>query len=68
MSKIHSVKLRPGSEKEAKFMEILKEVHVEPNAVMCRLGLVFGTPYNEYILSDGLYQQIRVPLEKLREI
>lgn len=62
MGRNHRLKIEPGSDAEKRFMELLKSVDVEPNSVMCRLGAVFETPYNEYILSDGLYQQIRESL------
>jgi hypothetical protein len=59
MGKIHHMKIMPGSETEVYFMELLGKVGVNPRSVICRLGEVFGTPYNEYVLSDGLYTQIR---------
>lgn len=58
MGKIHYVKIEPGSDSETYFMQLLGEVNVKPENLMCRLGSVFGTPYNEYIISDGLYKQI----------
>lgn len=61
---IHTLKIEPESGGEVYFMSLLKEVGVKPDSVICRLGSVFGTPYNEYILSDGLYQQIREYLEE----
>lgn len=68
MSRLHSMKIEAGSEAEIYFMSILKKVDVKPNSVMCRLGSVFGTSYNEYILSDGLYTQISEFLEDSKEI
>lgn len=56
---IHKMKVEPGSEGETYFIQLLEEVGVKPERVMCRLGSVFGTDYNEYILSDGLYKQIQ---------
>lgn len=66
---IHILRIEPKSEAEDKFMQLLKEVDVKPKSVMCRLGSVFGTEYDEYILSDGLYKQIQKQLsnEKTEE-
>lgn len=64
---IHSMKIVPNSEGEQYFMELLKKVDVKPNSVICRLGSVFGTDYNEYILSDGLYRQIQDYLKNIKE-
>ena len=59
MGKIHRLRIMPGSEGEEYFMSLLNKVGVKPEAVMCRLGKIFDTPYNEYILSDGLFNLIR---------
>lgn len=59
MGKIHIMKIVPFSEAEERFMELLRMVEVKPESVICKLGEVFGKPYNEYFLSDGLYNQIR---------
>lgn len=64
---IHILKIKPKSEAEKAFMQLLKEVDVKPDSVMCRLGSIFDTDYNEYILSDGLFQQIREHLLKIKE-
>lgn len=63
---IHRLKVVPGSEAEDYFMQLLKGVNVKPESVMCRLGSIFGTDYNEYIFSDGLFQQIREKLWKIK--
>ena len=55
---VHSIKVYPYSEAETYFMELLKKVNVNQSSVICRLGALFGTEYNEYIISDGLYKQI----------
>ena len=65
---IHKLKIIPGSEAEEYFMQLLKKVSVKPESVMCRLGSVFGTDYNEYIFSDGLYAQIQEQLLKIKEM
>lgn len=59
MGRIHIMKVVPLSETEEYFMELLRKVEVKPDSVICKLGSVFGKPYNEYYLSDGLYNQIR---------
>ena len=59
MGCIHRLKVEPNSDAERYFMGLLAEVGVKPKAVMCRLGDIFGTPYNEYIFSDGLYKLIQ---------
>ncbi len=64
---IHMLKIYPGSEAEDRFMNLLKEVDVKPDSVICRLGSVFGKEYNEYVISEGLYQQIQEHLLKIRE-
>lgn len=61
---IHTLKIKPNSEAEQRFMELLQKVEVKPEAVLCRLGSVFGVPYNEYLISDGLYKQIQHYLER----
>lgn len=45
---IHKMKVKPGSEGETYFIQLLEAVGVKPERVMCRLGSVFGTDYNEY--------------------
>lgn len=42
---IHMLKIYPGSEAEDTFMNLLKEVDVKPDSVICRLGSVFGKDY-----------------------
>jgi len=64
---IHKMKVVTGSEGELYFMELLEKVGVKPDRVMCRLGSIFGTDYNEYILSDGLYKQIQQYLKDNEE-
>lgn len=59
MGKIHVMKIVPDSEGEKYFMSLLEKVGVKPESVTCRLGEIFGKPYNEYVISDGLYNQIR---------
>lgn len=59
MGKIHMMKVEPFSEAERYFIELLGKVGVKPESVLCRVGSIFGKPYNEYVISDGLYNQIR---------
>lgn len=59
MGKIHRLRIIPGSEGEEYFMNLLNDVGVKHDSVICKLGTVFNTPYNEYTISDGLFKQIR---------
>ena len=59
MGKIHRIRIIPGSEGEEYFMSLLNSVDVKHESVMCRLGAIFDTPYNEYTISDGLFRQIQ---------
>lgn len=61
---IHNLKVYPDSKAEAELMRLFKLVEVKPESVICRLGSIFGTDYNEYIFSDGLYNQIKGELSK----
>lgn len=58
MSNIHMIKLKPGSKDEARFIDILVNAGVHMDLVLCRRWDVFGTEYNEYILSGSLYNLI----------
>lgn len=62
---IHRIKIRPNSEQEMRFTEILKTVGVDRNNIPCRFGYIFWTPFDEYTISDGLYKQIHKDLENL---
>lgn len=64
--RIHTIKIIPGSKKESDFMKLLDSVGVKHDLVMCKRGLIFETEYDEYIISDGLYEQISEKFEKLR--
>ena len=59
MGQLHVMKIVPDSEAEVYFMSLLNEVGVNHNSVICRLGSVFAAPYNEYVLSDGLFRKIK---------
>lgn len=58
ISTIHLVKIIPGSREETRFIEALDSVGVNRENILCRLGRLFRTEYDEYIVSDGLYKQI----------
>lgn len=64
MGKIHRLTVVPGNEGERYFMKLLNQVEVKPENVLCKRGEIFNTQYNEYILSDGLFNLIR---DHLRE-
>ena len=66
MGKIHHLKVVPFSDAENRLMELFELVEVKPDSVICRLGSVFGKPYNEYIFSDGFYNQIREYLLEIK--
>lgn len=59
MGQLHVMKVVPDSEAEVYFMSLLDEVGVNHDSVICRLGTIFGKPYNEYVISDGLFQKIK---------
>ena len=59
MGKIHRFRIVPGSEGEEHFISLLNNVGVKHDSVICRLGTIFNTPYNEYTISDGLFRQIQ---------
>ena len=67
MGQLHVMKIVPDSEAEVYFMSLLNEVGVNHNSVICRLGSVFGTPYNESVLSDGLFRKIKDRLSEREE-
>lgn len=54
-----SIKVKPFSKEEERFMKLMTEEKVNPGDVVCRLGDLFGKPYNEYIVSNSLYKQIK---------
>lgn len=57
--KIHFIKVVPGSDDEIKFTNLLVKIGAIPELVMCRTDKVFNTGYNEYIISEALYRQIK---------
>ena len=54
-----SIKVKPFSKEEERFMKLVKDAKVNPGDVVCRLGTLFGKPYNEYIVSNKFYKQIK---------
>ncbi len=58
MGRIHAIRVQSGTEEESKFMTILDSVGVKRESVICKLGMIFDTPYDEYLISDGLYKLI----------
>ena len=68
MGQLHAMKIVPGSEAERYFRSLLDEVGVNHGSVICRLGTVFETPYNEYVLSDGLFRKIKDRLSENEEV
>ena len=68
MGGIHSIRCVPGSKREKKFLQLMNEVNVKPDLLLCKKGLIFETDYDEYIISDGLYRTVQDEFEKIREI
>lgn len=64
---IHRIKIIPGSDSETRFMTILDNANVKRELLLCKLGEIFGTNYNEYFISDGLFTQIREQLGYIYE-
>lgn len=58
MGRIHAVRVQSGSKEESRFINILESVGVKHDSVICKLGMIFDTPYDEYLISDGLYKLI----------
>lgn len=59
IGKIHFLKIKPNTEEESKFTNALNDVGVKISSVICKRGVIFNTPYDEYLLSDGLYKLIQ---------
>lgn len=66
MGSLHSIRIIPNSKKETDFKNLLDSVGVKPDLVMCKSGLIFDKKYDEYMISDGLYQQICERFESIR--
>lgn len=63
---IHIVRIKNKKE-ESVFRDILANVGVKLEKVMCRRKEIFGGDTDEYIVSDGLYKQISDKLNSIRE-
>ena len=59
MGRIHAIRVRSGTDEESRFMDILDSVGVKRKSVICKQGFIFDTPYDEYLISDGLYRLIQ---------
>lgn len=57
--KTHSIKVTPYSGAETRFMELLHLNNIEDSSIECRLGIIFGTSYNEYLFGDDIYNKIK---------
>lgn len=62
---IHIIHIKNKKE-ELAFQEILANVGVKIEKVMCRHKEIFGGDTDEYIVSDGLYKQISGKLNSIR--
>ena len=67
IGRIHAIRIQPGSEEESKFISILDSVGVKHESVICKLGMIFETPYDEYLISDGLYRLIQSQILAIEE-
>ena len=61
-----TIRVLPG-ENEDRFMELFKQFKYPKNTV-CRLGAIFGKPYNEYDISDYDYDRFAEELEAINYI
>ena len=68
MGGIHSIRCVPGSEREKEFLKLMDREGVKRDLLMCKKGDLFETDFDEYIISDGLYQTIAEEFERIREI
>lgn len=59
MGRIHAIRVQSGTDEESRFINILDSVGVKHESVICKLGMIFETPYDEYLISDGLYRLIQ---------
>lgn len=65
---LHSIRCIPGSKREKEFLKLMDKIGVKRDLLMCKRGDLFETEYDEYIISDGLYQTISEKFERIREI
>lgn len=68
MGGIHSIRCKPGSVREKEFLRLMDSVGVKRELLICKHGKDFGTPYDEYIISEGLYRTISDEFERIRGI
>lgn len=61
---MRSIKVVPNSADERYFIQLLNEVGVKHESVICRIGEVFEQPYNEYLLSNGLFRVIQEHIQQ----
>ena len=59
-----TIKIKPGSWTENKFLNLLKRNGVKMDLVMKKSGDTFEKPYDEYQLSEGLYRIIQDDFER----
>lgn len=59
IGRIHLVKIKPHTEEETRFIKALEDVGVKHESVICKQGFIFDKPYDEYLISDGLYKLIQ---------
>ena len=60
------MKVEPYSEAENTFMHILKDVKLPQGSIICSLGEITGSLYNEYRITHEAFLIIREYLKKAR--
>lgn len=61
-----TIKIKPGTQIESRFLHVLKNHDVKMDLVMKRDHSITEKPYDEYLLSDGLMRIIQDDLMKIR--
>lgn len=60
--KNHVLKIEPNSEAERYFINTL--IPICEDGVKCRLGNIYGMPWNEYEITDNDYYRCRALLKE----
>lgn len=68
MGGIHTIRCVRGSDREKQFLQLMDNSGVKRELLICRKSEDFGTDYDEYIISEGLYRTIQNEFERIREI
>lgn len=68
MASIHHIRVVPRTLTESQFKNLLKDIGVKKELLMCRKSHDFNTKYDEYIISHGLYKIIISDLSNIKGI